>query len=295
MALKSKLSALAVLGLTVLFSQFFMITKHQPRLSTIIPFGEDPYDAIGSIALILSFLLVVLSLFRIFQAHLLASSTPLTKVLLTRTQIAVPLSVLVALGSDGVAMLRHPSAWTGKPGTGELIALLAGMAAASLAVLFFVRSSVREISLPAGQRLSRRAVAIIVGCAVTLALFPEHIIQNALLHFFAIAVGFVLLVAPQSALIVAILPYEQAEPQTRRYSARSRSRLWMQWGAVVILGIAVGAAAFIAEFLEWSKGSTPPAQILLVSSIFIAAGMSALLIAFAFLRTPLGLFRKTQS
>jgi len=57
--------------------------------------------------------------------------------------------------------------------------------------------------------------------------------------------------------------------------------------------MAVGTCALLSEILEGSGESVPPARILLVSSVFLGAGTSGLLIAFAFLKKPLGLFRKT--
>lgn len=213
MTLRHKLTALAALAFAVLFNQFFMFTKHEPSLAAIIPFADDPYDAIGSMAMIISALLAVLSLFRAFRPHRTGTPTVLSKVFLARIQIAVPLSVLVALGADGLAMARHLSVWTGKPATGELLALLAGMAAISLALLFLIRVSVRGIGFRVMQNESRRAIAVVLVCGATLALFPENVIQNVSLHFLTIIVGFVLFFAPQSALIVALLPYDAAETQ----------------------------------------------------------------------------------
>ena len=210
--------------------------------------------------------------------------------LIARTQIAVPLSVLVALGSDAVAMLRHPAEWIGKAATVELLALLAAMAALSIAVLLVVRASVLGIINSARHRTQ-----ILLLCIAALALFPEKVIQNVSLHFMAILLGFVILIAPQSALAVALLPYTVAEKRINAEPSRLFSRPWMQWCFIALLGMAVGACALLAEVFERGGGSVAPARILLVSSVFLGAGTSGLLIAFAFLKKPLGLFRKTSS
>jgi hypothetical protein len=298
-ALRSGLNALAVLALAAVFNQFFSFTKHTPTLAAIMPFAEDPYDAVSSIAMILSCLLAVLSLVRVIQAHLMGSLSALSTVFIARTQIAVPLSVLLALGSDGVAMLRHLPMWIGKPATGELLALWAGMAAISLAVLLLVRAPWGGIrfreTMEQGRHPWRRAVVVLLACTAILALFPEYVIQSAPFHFLAIVAGFIVLIAPQSAFVLALLPYDGADTQIQQTPTRSRSRLWMQWSGVAILGIAIGAISLLAEAFEGGMGSAPPARILLVSSFFIGAGASGLLIAFAFLKKPLGLFRKTLS
>ena len=62
----------------------------------------------------------------------------------------------------------------------------------------------------------------------------------------------------------------------------------MQWLAVVFLGIAIGAFLLLGESRE-GKGGIPLPERLIVSSIFIGAGIIGLVIAYAFLRKPLGL------
>jgi len=297
-ALKPGLNAIAVLALAVVFNQFFSYAKHAPALAAVIPFSEDPYDAVNSIAMILSCLLAVLSAFRVVQANLMRSSGAPDDFLIARTQIAVPLSVLVALGSDAVAMLRHPAEWIGKAATVELLALLAAMAALSIAVLLVVRASVLGIINSARHRtqnLWKRASVILLLCIAALALFPEKVIQNVPLHFMAIVLGFFILIAPQSLLTVALLPYTAIEKRFNDEASQFTTRPWMQWSFMALLGMAVGACALLSEILEGSGGSVPPTRILLVSSVFLGAGTSGLLIAFAFLKKPLGLFRKTSS
>lgn len=298
-SLRSGLNALAVLALAAVFNQFFSYTKHTPTLAAIIPFAEDPYDAVSSIAMILSCLLAILSLVRVIQAHWSGSSSALRTMFIARTQIAVPLSVLVALGSDGVAMLRHLPMWVGEPAAGELLALWAGMAAISLVILLLVRAPLGGIrfreTMEQGRHPWRRAAVVLLASAAILALFPEFVIRSAALHFLAIIVGFIVLIAPLSALVLVLLPYDGAETRNHQTPARSGSRLWMQWSAVAILGVAIGACALLAEGHEGGTGGVPPARILLVASVFIGAGTSGLLIAFAFLKKPLGLFRKTLS
>lgn len=296
--LKPGFNALAVLALAVVFNQFFSYTKHAPALATIIPFSEDPYDAVSSIGMILSCLLAVLSVFRVIRLHIAQSSSAPGRLLIARTEIAVALSVLVALGSDGVAMLRHPAQWIGKPATVVLLVLWAAMAALSIAVLLSVRASVRGILSTGGHRMRNpwnRATAVLLFSIAALALFPENAIQSTPLHFLAIVLGFILLLAPQSALAVAFLPYAATETQISEEPSRLFSKPWMQWSFIALLGLAVGTCALLAEVFERAGGGVPPARILLVSSIFLGAGTSGLLIAFAFLKEPLGLFRKTSS
>ena len=290
MELKFKINALAVLALTAVFGYFFMLAKHDPALAPIVPFDDDPYDAIGSFCLIVSLLLSCLSLFRAFWPHRPTPPTPLQKVFLSRTMIADPLGVLVTLACDGIAMARHPSNWVEKPAARELLGLIAGMAALSVAVLFAVRLSARRLELPVDRGQSRKALAVLVFFAIVLAVFPENAVHSVIPHFLAIVLGFVVIAAPQRAWSMALLPYRTQAAQQNRATPPARSRFWLQWGAIALLGFAVGAFILVQEIFVEGAGNAPLRQVLLVSAVFIGAGSSCLLVAFAFLKTPLGLF-----
>src|SRR5262249_31146582 len=113
-----KSTTLLSAALAVVFYLFFMFAKHDPRLSTVAPFLNDPYDAIGSFAAIASALLVILALTRTWRPYR-AQPTAAQQVFLSRTQLAIALAALITLASDVVAMARHPSLWMGTPFTGE--------------------------------------------------------------------------------------------------------------------------------------------------------------------------------
>jgi hypothetical protein len=289
-----KLNALAALALSVIFDFFFMLTKHDPRLASIIPFAEDPYDSVGSFCMIVSFLLATLSLVRAFWPYRSGSPKAIQKAFLARTQIAVPLGVLVTLACDLVAMARHTSSWTGKPATAELLGLITGMAALSLGVLFIIWRSARLLALPVDRGQSRKAILALLFCVLILGLFPERVIHSVFLHFLAIVLGFVLVAAPQAALAVAFLPYQTTDARSGGAAREPRLRGWMQWGAISLLGLAIGVLILLQEIFGDGAGNAPLRQVLLVSAVFIGAGTSCLLVAFAFLKKPLGLFRETS-
>jgi hypothetical protein len=291
MGLKLKINAIVVLAIAVLFNQFFLFAKHDPALSAIMPFGDDPYDSLGSVAVIVGDLLVMLSLVRAFRPRRSGSTTPQDKLFLARTQMAIALAPLVALAGDLVAMARHSIAWVGKPATTELLVLMASMATVSIAGLLLVRSSIQGIDVPAPGIGWKRTMAITTVCIVVLALYPEGVIQNIPLHFLTIVGGFVLFLAPQSALTVAMLPYDTGEFRVGDLVRAGRFSRWIQWASITALGIAIGASILMMEIFAEGNTGLPFRRILLLSAIFIGAGTSALLIAFAFLRKPLGLFR----
>jgi hypothetical protein len=292
MGLRPKLNAVAVLALSLVFYFFFMAAKHHPAMAPIIPFGDDPYDAVGSFCLILSILLAVLSLVRAFRPYPPPRPTPFDRAFLARTQIAIPFGILVVLATDTIAMARHTSMWLGKAGAVELEALLLGMAAMSLAAVYLVRRSARGIELPAAPMRSTKTAIAVLAFVVILAFFPEQLIQSVALHFLAILLSFVLIAASQAALSVAFLPFATDEPSVEPLASHPRSRRWIQWGSVTVAGLAIGTLILMSELFGEGAAKAPLAQVLLLSAIFIGAGTACLLIAFAFFKKPLGLFSR---
>jgi len=68
--------------------------------------------------------------------------------------------------------------------------------------------------------------------------------------------------------------------------------VWIQWASVAAVGVAIGTSVLLLELLVDGNQEIPARKIVLLSAMFIGAGTAALLTAFAFLRKPLGLFRK---
>jgi len=293
MGLRPRFNALAVLALSAAFYFFFMTAKHDPELSPIVPFGDDPYDAVGSFCLILSLLLAVLSLVRAFRPYRAPRPTALDQAFLARTQIAIPLGILVALAADAIAMARHTSIWMGKAGASKLEALLLGMAAMSVAAVYLVRRSARGIELPVASTKSTKTVVAVLAFIVVLAFFPERLIQSVPLHFLAILLSFVLIAASQAVLSVVLLPFATDKPNAEP-AAAPRSKRWIQWGSVALVGLAIGASILMSELFGEGAANAPLSQVLILSAVFIGAGTACLLIAFAFFKKPLGLFSRAS-
>jgi hypothetical protein len=287
---RMRINSFATVALAALFYWLFMLMKHEPALAAIIPFAEDPYDAVGSFCLILSTLLAGLALIRGFRPYRRARPSHLAYLFLARTQMAVPIGILITLAGDAIAMARHPSTWIGKPAAAELVGVMSGVAVLSFATLLLVRRSVPR--RPAIQAGSRQAILWALAYILVLAAFPESLIQSAAFHLTAIVLAFLLIAASQSSLTVALLPGDHAGMQTPEAQGSQRSRRWISWVAVVLLGVAIGGFALAGEIFGEGNSGTPPAQLLLVSAMFFGAGTSFMLISFAFFRGPLGLGRQ---
>ena len=285
-----KINALATLALAMLFYWFFMFSKHDSALASVNPFAEDPYDAVGSFCMIVSVLLAILSLYRVFRRYRPEVPSDSSRLLVARTQLAVPAGILITLGCDIVAMIRHPHSWLGTSVATELILMLAGVTAASLALLFWVRMSLPpKPSIPAS---SRKAFILTVASCLILANFPEKLIDTTALHFATIVFAFILIAAPQAALTVALLP--MGDDLAANTDSGRQGHVWIQWVAVSLLGIGIGAFAFAGEAFG-EKSGVPAVRLLVVSTVFLGAGTSFALVSFGFFRRPLGLFLGTWS
>jgi hypothetical protein len=132
--------------------------------------------------------------------------------------------------------------------------------------------------------------------AAMLAFFPEAVIQPVALHFMAIILGFVLIAAPQAALAVALVPGEAFldPPAVAKHGRRFSP--WLRWGAAALLGIAIGAAALATEiFGDAAAGNAPLKRVLLVSAVYLGAGMGVILVGLAFLGKPVGLIPSSSA
>jgi hypothetical protein len=276
---RSLTNALLVCGLALLFSWVFFLLKHSPAFRDIIPFANDPYDAVGSFAFIAANLLAATSLVRVFLSQFFGSSGD--SLYISRTQAAVSLCVLMTISADAIALLRHTSMWWGAPGEPAMLASLLCLLAASIGTLLLARRR----SPSASPRRWFPASAVFLGTLLCLWLYPESLIDSTLTHLLTIDLGALLLFMPVTFFVLALLP---VEPSTARPDRASRRRgVVPRWAVAALLGLAVGLSAFLAEIRE-TLGSIPFGRLVLLGSVYAWVGLSGLLIAYAFLRKPLG-------
>jgi hypothetical protein len=283
-----KRNAVIVFGLAVLFYWSFMLAKHDPSLRDIIPFGTDPYDAVGSFGVIAGVLIALLSLLRAFRPYRKHLPSTAQRVYLVRSQVAVVLAVLITLVADLVAMARHPHMWIGAASRDRLVALLGAIAVVTCAVQLLIRASQQK--LPEGRMKHWQAAAIATLLAIlALAFYPEKLINGTATHLLTVIVGDIVLFAPMRFLLIALVPFEADRARVETTLPRSRfSTAGQRWGIVLVVGCLIGAFVFWGEMSEGS-GALPMGRLVFVASVFIGLGLAGLLLAFAFLGEPLGL------
>jgi hypothetical protein len=278
-----RLNGALTAALAAAFYVFFMFAKHDPILSSIVPFSNDPYDAIGSFAAIYSILLVLIALVRAFRPYR-SPPTEEQKVFLVRTQMAVALAALITVVSDGVAMARHVAVWPQSRSAGELVALVGGMGACAIAAILLIRRSMSAIHLPVLHRWTT-ALGVSLAALLILAIYPEGLIQTLIGHLFTIFIGMLLLFAPLASLDMALVPF-LSESAT---AGQNRWRQALPWMAVLLVALGIGLLAFLGETSEGGGSGVPLARLATVFAVFVGVGAVGVVMGYAFLRKPLGL------
>jgi hypothetical protein len=280
-----RINSVITFFLAASFYYFFMFTKHDASLSAIIPFANDPYDAIGSFAVIISVLLGILALIRAFRPYRNRPPTVGQSIILVRTQVAIVVAVLVTIAADLVVMMRHPSEWMGQPGEKELLILLVVMGTFAAVIGFWARHTVSG-NLSAIKSGLRRPISVSLIFAIGLVLYPEGIIQSTFGEIISLIIGIFLILVPMSAITSALVLYEANGIVSAKAPIWFSSR-WVPWCGVAFLGAGLGTFLLIAE----SRGGISHSRLAVVLSVFVGAGTFGLLTAYAFLREPLGLFQ----
>lgn len=280
-----KRNSVFCVALAAFFNWGFMFAKHDAALRGVIPFGTDPYDAVGSFGIFVALVVAVIAMVRAFRRY----PTPVSatqKLFAIRAQMVVVLVVLITLGADAAAMVRHPGMWIHSHAIAKLAPLLAAMVLAATGVQSLVNGSKRSQRSEPTRWTSVVITAILAFAA--LMLYPERLIAGVWTHLLTVLVGAVILFATTRALLLAIVPNVGIDPAPD-ISVRERpSGRTTRWAVVMLVGAAFGAFAFLGELSEGSSAQ-PIARLLAVAGVFLGLAVAGVGVAFGFLGAPLGL------
>ena len=323
-----KVSAVLTFGLAILFFLFFQVCKQAPALSQVNPFAEDPYDAVGSFGVQLAAFLSLLAALRAFRPYPSAKTRDRQRVLFARAAYCSGLTVAVTLVADMVAMIRHPSLWIGAAAGYMLAALLGGMILLTALVLWLISRVTRPLPLRSPRRRWSKAIACSIAGILLLALYPEELRQSSPGELVTIAVGAIFLFGLVWALGTAVAPslerpfedvIDDLVTAYRWEKARSDpSDPWLvldgvleklltlspvhavlrwlnprkhPWRIPLLLGVFMGMVLLLSEM--GAEGGPPGfGKLAMVAAIFIGVECGAVLLGYALLAKPLGLFRR---
>lgn len=270
------INQLAVSALAFGFFMLFSLFKHDPQFQPGAPFIEDPYDAIGSFAVVSLPFILLLGWWRVFVS-LIKPSVGQGQDFARNSQVAVAASVVVAAGADLVALGK---VWFAGPWSSahalafEIVSLL--FVVALLATIILAR--------PVAVRgwTWRNAAGPLVLIAV-LAAFPDAQIKVVSVHVLTLFA----LIPLYFWAVSAIVGYFAAKPLSARDAAMPRR--FHRWA--IVLGLSLGVGGLIA-LSEWSEGVGLPGHLfrtILLLALFVFTTASCIVVGYAFLRKPLGL------
>ncbi len=283
-----RVTALILAALACLAYAFFMAAKHLPAVSAVNPFGDDPFDAVGSFGVQAGVFLALLSLIRAFRMSPARGDIGKEQVLVGRTQILAVLAAAVTLAADAVAMARYPSLWTRSPAGFALGATLVVMFLITIAVGVIAYRPVSALRLqPIGGSWVRAAVVLLAFVAI-LAAYPDSVRQSTPGALLTVVVGAILLFAPMWAWATSLVPYQSEALEQDPIGIPSWLRRTKYGvGLVICVGVVLGIIFVVAESTE--GGGILPSRFVLVASVYVGLETAGILIGYAFLRKPLGL------
>lgn len=322
-----KLTAFLILLLALAFWAFFQYSKH--TLGDVNPFGEDPYDAVGSFGVQLSMLAALLGLLRALRPYGSGEIPPVQARLALRADGLAVLSLAVTLAADAVALARYPAQWMNSPGGLQLAALTAGMALLTLLAGGPVYNAARglEPSPANSTRPMGMALGVCAAGLLIMACYPEEWRTGSIVGAVATAMlGMLVLFGVSWALARAMFPAVEAgtyddvlddllaiydrlkthagpvlgmfDGLERLAGAQLLRRLlaWLDprrhaWNFVLPAALLTGILLMTAEAL--GEGLAPQmSTVVLVAAVFIGIEGMGVLIGYGLLGSWLGVFRR---
>ena len=323
-----KVTAFMTFGLALLFYLFFQTSKQNAVLSPVNAFANDPYDAVGSFGIQLAMFTALLTLIRAFRPYSEKEASDNQRLLLLKAASMSCLSVAVTLVADIIAMFRYPSLWIESPAGHTLAALVGGLALLTALVGWLIYYNLKSISIVMSttKRQTIKTTAFILGIAdiLILALYPVEIRQSVSGELFTVVVGMSLFFVTVWVMEMALLPavvthFEDVIDDIAAIYTWLRAHMgplvvlfrifeklqavslihfllgWLNprkhiWSLCICLAILMGAALALAEMLfEGSPGKL--SQLIKISAIFLSFEAAAIVVGYALLAKPLGLFR----
>jgi hypothetical protein len=281
---EAKLNAVAVCFLAALFYWLFMFAKHSPYLRYIIPFGDDPYDAVGSFACVVGALLAFVALVRAYYPYR-SGPDRMQMLYLMRSQLAVVLAVFITATADATAMARYPQQWYPSFWGYAVMAVVAVMVVAAGGIFLLLRPVLPEKTMARHRRVAQAWLSTLVGMGL-LSACPRSMLNSVTPHLLVIILGAVVLFAPMRLWLEVLAP-DEARDSTGEGQPTRKAGAWRRWAGVIVLGALVGVCAFVGEMAGHGAG-LPMQRLLFVGSIFTGIGLSGIVIAYLFLGEPLG-------
>jgi hypothetical protein len=304
---------------TVFFLAFFDNSKHIPFLAAINPFADDPYDAVGSFGIQLSFFAAFLSLIRSFRPYITKEIPSNQQLLILRGEVVALLSVVVTLTADLVALLRYLSMWKNSSAGWILAGLIGGLILLTTLVGLQLYRTAIHSTVSVTNRSWRRAILFPVSIFI-LAVYPTDLLDSIPGGIFTAGIGMIILFISTWGLATSIFPPDEMKYEDvfhdlasiyREVKSRIKflSRLenfakigwvyrlfhWLnprqhKWNFIILIALIMGGSLMLIE--AFSEGiSTSPNMVLLILGIFLGIEGTAVVLGYLLFAEFLGIFR----
>jgi hypothetical protein len=322
---RSKINAGLIFMLALLLYLFFQISKHQPALAQVNAFAEDPYDAVGSFGVQFALVTALLSLVRAFRPYQSNKAPRVQEGLLARSVSITCISAGVVLAADVIAMIRYPTLWIGSPARYILAELLGGMALLTALIAWLLRRSMYPTHAQVTRSAWIKTSSISIAGILILAFYPENWRQSTLGALFTASIGMVLFFvavwsweivttpAPQAFFedfiddLASLYHWLKAHMSASKplFTAFERTRDWPivrwlnprkhSWNGIILLGVFMGGMLALVEIGgEGGPGPHQAGRLITVVAVFVGLEGAGVLLGYALLAQPLGLFRRVS-
>lgn len=326
MAARRKASAALTLLLAIALLLLFQTTKHDPALSRLSPFVEDPYDAVGSFGVQLALFAALLTALRALRPYPSLESAERSWLRVLTGEVVAVTAIATTLVADLIAMLRYPTAWLGAPSSLPLIGLVAGLALVTFLAGGLLFAATRQEATRQETRLpplaARTEAVVGIACLGLLALYPDVLRRSTGGAILTAAFGMAILFAVTWGVTRAICPRPREDSEDVIDDAAS-IRGWLgdrssspicrgtdriienpviraagkllnprvyPWRGVVLIGVVLGLGLVLIEAV--GEGAPAPlSRLSLVLSVFVGLEGSGVVLGYALLGRTMSLFR----
>ena len=315
-----KTLSFVVFLLVIFFLAFFDNSKHIPWLAAVNPFADDPYDAVGSFGIQLSFFVALLSLIRAFRPYGTKEIPSSQLFLILRGETVALLCVAVTLTSDIVALLRYLSMWKSSPAGWILAGIVGGLSLLITSAGLLLYRVAANSSVPVAKHSRIKAILFPVGLLI-LAVYPVDLLESILGGIFTALIGMTIFFISTWALATAIFPQTELEFEDvfddlasifREIKSRikflsqletlakigwlQRSFHWLnprqnKWNLIILIALIMGGSLMSVEALREGI-STDANMVLLILAIFLGIEGVGVVLGYLLFAEFLGIFRK---
>ena len=313
--------------LTALFILLFDRVKHDPGLALVSPFGEDPYDAVGSFGVQVGFACAILSALRAYRTDLKTESLYNRYAYTLRAMGVSALAVIVTMLADMVALLRYPTLWNHSSGGQLLVVCTVGLFIIASGFCLFLIRLARGREVCSKNPLRQMQIVPFALLLFLLAIYPgswrdgiEGAILTAAAGMFFLFLSVALLskamfpcpdvpekdliddltgiykdLRPRSGPLVRLFASIERGVRSTRFGEiiellHPRKR---PWNLIALVSVISGCLlAFVQIFGEGSSGGH--SRVYLVAAVYIVLESAGIFLGYALLNRFLGLIRPEE-